>query len=89
MVSIRLSDEEFLLLKGKCQESGARTLSDLARDAMHRVLEMNSAEPVFKTNGHGPDPTAAKVQHLEGRLEKLQSDVFRLTGIVEDLCKSN
>lgn len=38
MVSIRLSDEEFRKLHEVCATLGARSISDLARDAMHRMM---------------------------------------------------
>lgn len=39
MISIRLSEEEYLALKQLCKATGARSVSDLARDSMRVVLD--------------------------------------------------
>jgi hypothetical protein len=44
MVSFRLSEEEYEGLKHICITVGARSLSDIARDAVQRLLS-NGAEP--------------------------------------------
>jgi phage host-nuclease inhibitor protein Gam len=38
MISIRLSDDEYVGLKRLCAVSGARSVSDLAREAMRVLL---------------------------------------------------
>lgn len=38
MISIRLSEEEYFELRRLCAVTGARSVSDLARDALHLVL---------------------------------------------------
>ena len=38
-ISVRLSEEEYVGLKRLCQLTGARSVSDLARDAMHVFLK--------------------------------------------------
>lgn len=69
MVSIRLSDEEFRRLREMCETTGARSISDLAREAMHRLVDMPK-------NGHAPVETRLelldqKVTNLQARLDKL------------------
>ena len=44
MVSFRLSEEEYEGLKHICLTVGARSLSDIARDAVQRLLS-NGTEP--------------------------------------------
>ena len=44
MVSFRLSEEEYEGLKHICITVGARSLSDIARDAVQRLLS-NGGEP--------------------------------------------
>lgn len=39
MISIRLSEEEYLALKRLSKAAGARSVSDLARDSMRVVLD--------------------------------------------------
>ncbi len=43
MVSFRLSEEEYEGLKHICIAVGARSLSDVARDAVQRLLESGSS----------------------------------------------
>ena len=71
MVSIRLSDEEFRRLREMCETTGARSISDLAREAMHRLVDMPK-------NGHGPvemrlELLDQKVTNLQARLDKLSA----------------
>lgn len=88
MVSIRLSNEEFERLKGRCDQVGARSLSDIAREAMLRLLEPGTL-PAPRANGHSVDTqpeTLHRVATLEGQVQNLQQTIFRLNGIVENLC---
>jgi len=47
MISIRLSEEEYLSLKQLCLVTGARSVSDLTRDAMRVVLKGATRDDVF------------------------------------------
>jgi len=47
MISIRLSDDEYVGLKRLCAVSGARSVSDLARDAMHVLLSGTNRDDVL------------------------------------------
>ena len=69
MVSIRLSDEEFKQLLEACHAHGARSISDLAREAMHRM--------VLNGKANGPE-LGEKVRELDARLAVLQDEVARL-----------
>jgi plasmid stability protein len=64
MVSIRLLDDEYQQLKQLCVAKGARSISDLARDAMFRMLSRPTGE-----NG---------TQHLADQVQKLDRAVERL-----------
>lgn len=44
MVSFRLSPEEYARLQSVCSSQGIRSLSDLARTAMQRLIETPSDE---------------------------------------------
>ena len=88
MVSIRLSNEEFERLKGRCDEVGARSLSDIAREAMLLLLDPRSL-PAPRPIGHSAysEPeTLHRVATLEDQVQNLQQTIFRLNGIVENLC---
>jgi hypothetical protein len=64
MVSIRLLEDEYQQLKELCVTQGARSVSDLAREAMFRMLTQPSADD--------------GAQHLAARLRQLDQTVARL-----------
>lgn len=71
MVSIRLLDDEYRRLKELCAEKGARSVSDLARDAMFRMLSPRA----------GDDAPVG----LEDQLRRLDQKVARLGQQVEEM----
>ena len=73
MVSFRLSEEEYEGLKHICMTVGARSLSDIAREAVQRLLS-NGAEP--KSDGD------AQMRVLHERMDALDQEVKRLAGLV-------
>jgi hypothetical protein len=64
MVSIRLMEDEYRRLKDLCEARGARSVSDLAREALFRLLPGNGAQLA-------PDD-------LEDRVRELSQTVVRL-----------
>jgi hypothetical protein len=70
IVSIRLLDEEYKQLKQLCESQGARSVSELARDAMFGLLK-----PATSIEG--------KVIDLDMRLTALRDEVQRLSRMVE------
>ena len=69
MISVRLSEQEYQSLMALCAERGSRSLSDLARDAMYRLLgDGNGSE-------HGRE---SGLDQLHGRLMELEGEVKRL-----------
>lgn len=75
MVSIRLSDDEFRRLKEMCEVRGARSLSDLAREAMHRML---------LTSGGSGGSLQDRVAALDERVAGLQREMARLARTAEN-----
>lgn len=73
MVSFRLSEQEYEGLISLCTTRGARSLSDLARDAMCRLLDAG--------NGSG-DGVETEIERLHGRMEELDREVRRLAELV-------
>lgn len=74
-LGVRLSEDEYLSLEKFCVESGARSISDLARTAiaaflMHAHQEHGLASIV---NQH-----AVQVKDLEQRIERLTSEIALL-----------
>lgn len=74
MVSFRLSEEEYAGLKHICIMVGARSLSDIARDAVHRLLS-NGTEP--KSDGD------EQLRLLYARMDALDHEVKRLAGLLD------
>jgi hypothetical protein len=73
IISLRLSEEEYESLKSVYAARGVRSLSEFARDAMHRLLDQ------------GP-PGAAniedRVELLHGKVALLEGEVSRLSRAV-------
>ena len=69
MISIRLSEMEYEVLRTQYGAYGARSVSDLARLALQRIM----ARPVDRQDG-----LAAKVSELDQRVHTLESSVALL-----------
>jgi hypothetical protein len=66
MISLRLSEEEYKLLKARYHTYGARNVSDLARQALHQMM----------TGPAGPqDGFARKLADLDERVQALESRI--------------
>jgi len=74
MVSFRLSEEEYEGLKSICLMLGARSLSDVARDAVQRMLGNG------KTSKKDLE---TEVESLAAKMELLAQEVQRITRLVE------
>ena len=70
IVSIRLLDEEYTQLLRLCQSRGARSVSDLARDAMFGLMS-----PASQLEG--------RVMELDARLLALRDEVAKLSRRVQ------
>ena len=66
MISLRLSEVEYDVLKARYRVYGARNVSELARLALQRIMT-GSAGP--------PDDFAAKLAELDERVHTLESRV--------------
>lgn len=73
MVSFRLSEEEYEGLKHICMTIGARSLSDIARDAVQRLLS-NGTEPKSYSD--------AQLRILYEKMDALDQEVKRLGALV-------
>ena len=74
MVSFRLSEEEYEGLKHICIAVGARSLSDVARDAVKQMIE----------NGSSPRrDLSAELELLTQRMEALDHEVKRLAHLLD------
>jgi predicted DNA-binding protein len=77
MVSFRLSAEEFELFKDHCSAINARSVSEMAREAVHHYMENQQADPDIDLR--------TKVLTLESKLESLESEVARVLSRVRRL----
>ena len=74
-ISLRLSEQEFEVLKSLYTARGARSISEFARSAMQTVIT---------GPGNGDRyPLELKVQEMDGKLSVLDSEVARLSRVLE------
>lgn len=72
IVSIRMSEEEFSTLRRVCVATGARSVSDLAREAMRGLLNGANQE----NSGHGSNNEySAQMRNLEQKVDKLSAEI--------------
>ena len=75
VVHVRLSQQEHQKLKDFCAAQHARSVSDLMRFAVHYLMETGADLP------HGS--LGRGIQTIDGRIEKLDREIKRLSGLVE------
>lgn len=75
MVTFRLSEQEYQELLSCCLNRGARSLSDLAREALQGLLASGNGD------GSG-DGLEIEVEKLHGRMEQLDHELKRLASLV-------
>lgn len=68
MICVRLSEEEYAALRELCERMGARSVSDLTRDAMHHLL---STASTAHTKGESLDAFRMQLSHLDRKIEAL------------------
>jgi hypothetical protein len=79
MVSFRLSEEEYESLRHICLTAGARSLSDIARDAVHRLIG---------NGGEQKKDLETQLRLLNERIDAIDQEVRRLAGRVEPRASS-
>jgi len=72
MISVRLSEEEYSALRRLCAVTGARSVSDLTRDAMRVLLNgvHHDASP-----GNPVEEFRAQVRNLDRKVEQLEAEL--------------
>lgn len=73
MVSFRLSQEEYQRFRALCAAQGVRSLSDLARTAMQKLVAAESRA----------DPLSLEVQDLRSQVRSLSLELERISEAVE------
>ena len=72
MISVRLSEEEYSALRQLCATTGARSVSDLTRDAMRALLDSSTRDVRFSdyfAEFH------ARINKLDRKVEELANRV--------------
>jgi Arc/MetJ-type ribon-helix-helix transcriptional regulator len=72
MISVRLSEDEYSALQQLCASTGARSVSDLTRDAMRALLNGQVRE----------SSSVGFVDEFRTRLSNLDQKVEELAGLV-------
>lgn len=80
MISVRVSESEYELLKKHYASLGTRSVSDLARAALQRVIGVPA------TNGIHREP---EIQTMDEKLSTLQSQISQLSRALTELKKTN
>jgi hypothetical protein len=68
MISVRLSEDEYCALLRLRSEVGARSLSDLTRDAMRALLNGQTREDIL---GSSMEEFRAQINNLDRKIEEL------------------
>jgi Arc/MetJ-type ribon-helix-helix transcriptional regulator len=72
MISVRLSEEEYAALRQLCSLTGARSVSDLTRDAMRTILRGENREGQL---GIELDEFRTGMKSLERKVEQLEAKI--------------
>jgi hypothetical protein len=72
MISVRLSEEEYLALKRLCLLTGARSVSELTRDSMQVLLSRASGEAIARAN---MEEFRAEIRNLNDKIEELAAHI--------------
>jgi len=72
MISVRLSEEEYSALRRLCSVTGARSVSDLTRDAMRVLLKGTNREEVLSIH---VDEFRTQMRSLDRKIEQLAADI--------------
>lgn len=75
MISVRLSEEEYSALRRLCSVTGARSVSDLTRDAMRVLLTGSGQKEVL---GIHVDEFRTQMRSLDQKIEQLAADITSL-----------
>lgn len=76
-INVRLSEAEYLALEQFCVASGARSLSDLVRETIHRLLLGASQENALIST---LNEYSGQVKELQQKVERLSTEIVLLKG---------
>jgi len=72
MISVRLSEEEYSALRRLCAVTGARSVSDLTRDAMRELLNGMNRDCQL---GNFMDDFGTQMRSLDRKVEQLAAEI--------------
>jgi Arc/MetJ-type ribon-helix-helix transcriptional regulator len=72
MISVRVSEEEYSAFRRLCLVAGARSVSDLTRDAMRMLLNSTNREDVL---GIHVNEFRAQMRSLDRNIEQLAAEI--------------
>jgi hypothetical protein len=75
MISVRLSEDEYVALQRLCALTGARSVSDLTRDAMQGLLNQVSREDALGEFRSQMTSLVRKIEELSERVSASQTGV--------------
>lgn len=76
-IRIRISEEEFRILSQECERTGSKTVVQLAREAIHDLVDIHQAGP------GGAQGTRSWLTELVCRLTSLQAEIERLERLLK------
>jgi hypothetical protein len=72
MISVRVSEEEYSAFRRFCLAAGARSVSDLARDAMRMLLNGADREDIL---GIHVNEFRTQIRGLDRKIEQLAAEI--------------
>jgi hypothetical protein len=70
MISVRLSDDEYTALQQLCEVTGARSVSDLTRDAVRALMQSSTQQSLSRND---VEEFRAQIARLNLRLDELSA----------------
>ena len=70
MISVRLSEDEYSALQQLCEVTGARSVSDLTRDAVRALMQSTTPPRLSNTDA---EEFRAQITRLNRKLEELSA----------------
>jgi len=79
-INVRLSAEEYLALERFCVASGARSISDLVRSAMHSLVTSGNKESALASS---VNQYSTHVRYLELKVDELAAQVASFKAVMQ------
>lgn len=81
LVYFRVSEDEFQQFSRVCTSEGARSLSELARSAMHRAINESNSSP--------EDAVVVRLKRLDDLIVELESRTRELGALIQEQLNGN